>query len=60
MRKRKPRLVFIGDYESEDFGITASEVIDSDEPEMIDTGILDASGRPIYRQRPRVKMGFVV
>jgi hypothetical protein len=47
-------------YSGEDFGqsITADELIDEQPSDRIDTGLLDARGRPITRQRERVKFGF--
>lgn len=38
---------------------TADELIDRDEPEAVDTGLVDERGRRIYRRRPTVKFGFV-
>jgi hypothetical protein len=60
MLSRKPRAVFIGDDEMWcEESITASEVHDDGPPDIIDTGLLDAYGQPIYRSRRAVKFGFV-
>lgn len=37
---------------------TASEVIVSDDGGFIDSGLLDADGNRLYRQRGRIRLGF--
>lgn len=47
---------FTGDFENDE--APTITVLEDDAPEF--TGLLDADGRPIYRVRERIKMGFHV
>lgn len=56
--KRSPaRSYYLGaDYEE---SVTADELYDHEPQGDINTGLVDANGRPIYRVRDAVKFGFV-
>lgn len=53
--RRRPRAIVLDDYEHGPAS-TAGEIIDSDD--AIDTGLLDASGSPLYRVREPIRLGF--
>jgi hypothetical protein len=54
----RPRALIVGDDEgSEQPSDTAREVIESDD-DVAATGLVDHHGRPLYRRRARVLIGF--
>lgn len=39
--------------------ITANTLIEEEQSDVIETGLVDQYGKPIRRQREKIKMGFV-
>lgn len=61
MQRKSPRAVFVGDDEIDyEGGEIAREAWDQAPSDWVDTGLLDAHGKPIYRPRSTVKFGFTL
>lgn len=57
----RPRALYIADDDEgivyDGLSATASTIL-SAEDDFIETGLLDAEGEPLYRQRGRIRLGF--
>ncbi len=56
----RPKGYTYWDEDERGFADVSSRTILLDDDEPVKTGLLDASGTPLYRVRERIRFGFVV